>query len=223
METKGGTVKSFYVFGKYPLAQSKVKMILGMAIVLLLLLTLASCQHTYRPVQVRTRPARTLYLVALKKAQEWKPDAYLDNISVGALLRDNYTRPILLFFGFDSPSDDRHSLMITFRSDLDEPEIEQVYFKMANAVHDRIDSEDWPLDSVDALSIAQANGGDEFLSYHNSGPVEMDLYLERRPFVPGATLRWRASYFDELTGDYLRVMLDPQTGKVIGTEWHPSR
>ncbi len=139
----------------------KARVILGLTIILPLLLALTSCQERgYQKVQLRTRPVRPFYPLALKKAQQWKPDAYLDSISVDALPRDDYSRPILLFFGFESPSDDRHSLLIIFQNDVDEPKVEHVYHEVAISARNPINIEDWSLDSTDVLAIAQDNGGD---------------------------------------------------------------
>jgi hypothetical protein len=216
-------MKFFCAFEKYPYFARKVKTTLGIVAVLLLLVTLANCQQTYHQIQLRTRSARDLYPAALKKAHGWRSDAYLQYIDVDILPRDDYTHPVLVCFHFESPSDGHYSLSITFQGDLDEPEIKQFFHETALSVHNPIKSEDWSLDSTDILPIVQDNGGNEFLARHNSETTLMVLYLERQPIAPGALLKWRASYFDKVTGDGLTVTLDPQTGKVIGTEKSTTR
>jgi hypothetical protein len=221
METKGGNMKSRHIPGKHPLTR-KIEMIVRTAVVLLLLLTLANCQHTYYQTPLRTRSARTLYPAALRKALGWRPDAYLESIVVDVLPRDDDSQRVQLRFHFQSPSDDRYSLSVSFQGDSDEMKIKQYSHEMAISVHNPINSEDWPLDSVDVLPIAQANGGDEFLAGRNLEVMLMSLHLQRWSSAPGVLLQWRAIYFDSLTDDRLDVMVNSQTGKITGTERSPS-
>jgi hypothetical protein len=72
------------------------------------------------------------------------------------------------------------------------------------------------VDSLEALAIALDHGGNEFLTQHD--PDQMVLYLERQPTVPGARLKWRASFWDWSTDELLWVKIDPQTGEVIEVE-----
>jgi hypothetical protein len=198
-------------------------MTLGIVIVLLLLSTVTNCGQIHQQVQLRTLSAREYYPQALEKAQQWKPDAYLADISVDVLSEEDSTRRLLLFFGFESPSDDRHSLLITFQEGVDEPKVKNIYREIPISVHNPINSEDWPVDSLKALAIAQGNGGDEFLAKHDPKTALMTLYLERLPKVPGARLQWRASFWDLATSEKVRIMLDPRTGEVIEVDRQPSR
>jgi hypothetical protein len=198
-------------------------MTLGIVIVLLLLSTVTNCGQIHQKVRLRTLSAREYYPHALEKAQQWKPDAYLDRIRVDVLSEENFTRRLGMSFGFQSPNDDHHSLLIFFREDSDEPEVEIVYQEIPISVHNPINSEDWPVDSLKALAIAQGNGGDEFLAKHDPKTALMTLYLERLPKVPGARLQWRASFWDLATSEKVRIMLDPRTGEVIEVDRQPSR
>lgn len=198
-------------------------MTLGIVIVLLLLFTMANCGQTHQQVRLRTLSAREFYPLALEKAQQWKPDAYLDRIRVDVLSEETFTRRLEMSFGFESPNDDHHGLLIFFSEDSDEPEVEIVYQEIPISVHNPISSEDWPVDSLKALAIAQGNGGDEFLAKHDPKTALMTLYLERLPKVPGARLLWRASFWDLVASEKVWVMLDPQTGEVVEVEWQPSR
>jgi len=122
-------------------------------------------------------------------------------------------------FGFESPSDDHHSLLIYFREDTDVPEREIVDHPIPISVRNPINPEDWLIDSVKALAIAQDNGLNKSMAKYDSETASLFLALEeRRPIVPGALLQWRASYLDLGTLEGIDVMLDPQTGEVIEVE-----
>jgi hypothetical protein len=196
-------------------------MILRWVIILLLLFTVTGCEQTPQRPQLRALSARDYYPIALEKARQWRPDAYLSDISVDVLAEEEIGRPLRVSFGFESPSDDRHSLLIFFREDSDEPELESVDHRTPISVRNPIGSEDWSVDSVEVLAIALDNGGSEFLTKHD--PEMMNLYLERLPTVPGARLKWRASFWDWDTGELLDVEIDPKTGEVIEVERQPSR
>jgi hypothetical protein len=181
-----------------------------------ILFTLTNCTQTPQQVHLRTLSAQEFYPLALEIAQEWKPDAYLADIEVDFLPEEDHERRLSMSFGFESPSDDRHSVLIFFREDTDEPEVEIIDHPNPIAVRNPISSEDWPVDSVEALAISQANGGNEFVTKYDPEMTYLFLRLEeRRPIVPGVGLRWRVSYSNLGTGEYIRVMLDPQTGEVI--------
>jgi hypothetical protein len=196
-------------------------MILRWVIILFLLFTITGCQQTPQRPHLRALSARDYYPIALEKARQWRPDAYLSDISVDVLAEEEIERSLRVTFGFESPSDDRHSLLIFFREDSDEPQLERVEHRTPISVRNPISSEDWPVDSVKALAIALDNGGSEFLTKHD--PEMMNLYLERLPTVPGARLKWRASFWDWSPDELIWIMIDPRTGDVIEVERQPSR
>jgi hypothetical protein len=202
----------------------RIRTILKLGVILLAFFTLTNCTQTPQQGRLRTLSAREFYPVALKIAQEWKSDAYLAGIQVDFLPEDEFKKQLSMSFSFESPNDDQQSLLIFFREDTDEPEVKIIHHPVPISVRNPITSEDWPVDSVKALAISQDNGGNEFLTKYDPEMAHLFLSLEeRRPIVPEASLQWKASYSNLSTGEYVRVILDPQTGKVIEVEWQPSR
>ncbi len=195
---------------------------MNIVVVLFLFFTLTNCtQRPPQPVQLRTLSAREYYLIALEKAQQWKPDAFLTNISVRVLSETDFERQPSMSFVFQSPSDDHNSLLIFFGEDADVLKEEISYREDPISVRYPINSEDWSLDSMNVLRIAQKNGGNEFLNKHDPETAVMSLYLERRP--TGAHPKWRASYLDLGDSERVDIDIDPQTGEVIEVKWYPSR
>jgi len=214
-------MESPYRLRKNSCTVRSARTILGLAIVLLMLFTLTNCEQAPQQVRLRTLSAREFYPLALKRAQQWKPDAYLTRVNADILLEKD-PEHLRLSFYFESPSDDHHSLRVAFWEGSSVPETESIYHQFPIEVRNPIKSEDWPLDSVDVLPIIQENGGDEFLAEHDPELVNMTLHLERRPTVPGARLAWRGSYMDYwVTQDGLYIKLNPETGELIEVEWMP--
>ncbi len=215
-------MESLYTTNKYFCTARKIRTILSWVTILLLFFTLASCeQKTPEPVQLRALSAREYYPQALERAQQWRPDVYLEYISMNVLSKEDFTRRLLVLFIFKSPSDERHSLSITFWEGSGEPAVESTYHEIANSVHNPILSEDWPLDSLDVLLIAQLNGGDKFLLEHNPEMTSITLFLERMPNMPEVHPRWRALFW--VSQESVQIIVDPQTGKVVEVEWDPPR
>jgi hypothetical protein len=194
---------------------------LNLVIILLLVLTLPGCKQASVSqtslVRVRTLSAREFYPLAVKRARQWKSDAYLEWVTVG-FRREEDSRHLSLSYGFESPGDDRYSLLITFREGSEEPQVENIYHQVPIEVRNSIDIDAWPLDSVDVLPIAQGNGGREFLVRHRSKSVVTYLDLKPELNVPGARLVWRAGYLDLVTRDSLDIIVDPLTGEILEIE-----
>jgi hypothetical protein len=90
------------------------------------------------------------------------------------------------------------------------------YHKLPISVHNPIDSEDWPLDSLDVLPIALANGGDQFLAKHDPKMGSITLYLQPVPQVPDMRPRWRTTFWD--LEETVHIIVDPQTGEIVEVE-----
>jgi hypothetical protein len=184
----------------------------------------AACGGTPRPVRMRTMSAQAYYAEALQRAQQWRSDVYLFRVTVGFCPVDDLQCSLTLRFGFRSPSDDHHSLMISIEEDAPAYAPEVIDHKIPIKVRNPIEPEDWPLDSVDVLAIAQAHGGDEFLRRHNPAAVDwMKLLLQPLPKVPGARLDWTAQYAVLSSDDKLDIDIDPKTGEVLAVDWVPAR
>lgn len=208
-----------YILGRDLDIMRRIRTILNWGVILLAFFTLTNCTQIPEQGGLRTLSAREFYPMALKIAQEWKSDAYLAGIQADFLPENEFKKQLSMSFSFESPNDDRHSLLVSFKEDTDEPQVKIVDHPVPISVRNPISSEDWPVDSMKALAISQNNGGKEFLTKYDSEATHLFLSLEeRRPIVPGAHLQWRVSYSNLGTGEYVRVMLDPQTGEVIEVE-----
>ena len=194
---------------------TKTKIVLMLVVMWFLLFALAGCERTSEPLALRTLSAREFYPLAVDYAQNWKSDAHLKHISVTFVVKES-SRHVLLFYDFESPSDDRHSLQVTFQEGSTEPEVETIDHSIPIQVYNPISREAWSLDSVDILSIAQKNGGDKFLMRYEPESTLTSLELEHQaPLVPGSRLVWRASYLDMMTRDTLDITINPDTGEII--------
>lgn len=71
------------------------------------------------------------------------------------------------------------------------------------------------MDSVDAWSIALANGGEDYLLRQQDPMTSMAVELDRpRGFMEYGRLLWRVDFFI-LYGPSLDIFIDPQTGDII--------
>jgi hypothetical protein len=194
------------------------KTLIDLAIMALLVLTLAGCNtsvpQTSAPVEARTLSAKEFYPLAVEQARQWKSDVYLVSVTVD-FRHEEDSAPLSLSYGFESSSDDRHSLLITFREGSEEPQVKSIYHQIPIEVRNSIDIDAWPLDSIDILSIAQENGGRLFLLRHRSKSLFTRLFLKPELNVPEARLVWRASYSDLVTKDRLDIIIDPLIGEIL--------
>jgi hypothetical protein len=190
---------------------------------LALLLWLAGCgtgakgtEKYYTPLRVYS--ARAVITDAFAVARYWHPDAYLVDIDV-EMAREG---EIILFpveFGFQSPSDEYHSLAVRCSRPA---HCGKQVFRHPVAVYRTvpIEPDDFAIDSVEAAKIAQRHGGEKFIKRKD---VVMDVQLGRfKPRGKGPVF-WVASYFDAVTREGLYVYIDAKTGEVVGDERMNSR
>lgn len=155
------------------------------------------------------------YDEALDQAIPWKPDAYLSRLSAdvaSSRIDDNIPDERLTYM-FDSPTDADFTYVLDFiggswSSDL----------IPAGAVEPPIQREDWLLDSVDAWSIALANGGEDLLTEHQDPLTVMLVILEHvRVGDVEDVLVWRVVYLVEPggPGNRLDISIDPKTGDIL--------
>lgn len=151
------------------------------------------------------------YEEAMDRARRWKPDAYLSSISAGVAPSSNPYAWLL--FMFDSPSTPDSVYELHF---IGETWTSRLLAKGSmTGMASPIKREDWSLDSVDAWSIAQAHGGEDFLLRHQDPTTSMTVTLAYwRVGTTQDVLAWRASYLI-IYGDSLSIMIDPSTGDIL--------
>jgi hypothetical protein len=160
---------------------------------------------------------------ARESAKQWQSDAYL--ISAHAIVPASqsdgtFTIQDRITFNFRSKADAQHSYLVGFDSKgaLD-------VFKFSDTVAQSddlpIESNDWPLDSLDAWQIALANGGSALLKDYQQQTVDMrcSVSLQRwdptlKPSRTGRVL-WDVLCMDAVTQKSFRFWIDAQNGEVI--------
>jgi hypothetical protein len=73
---------------------------------------------------------------------------------------------------------------------------------------------DWPIDSVEALEIAQAHGGSEFLASRAGWDLSLLMDLDKRQEGTQSVTYWVVSYIDYEASEVLRMKIDASTGDV---------
>jgi hypothetical protein len=178
-----------------------------------------SCTSSTPPpeISVETLSLQALYPEALSIAQKWKEDAYLVRAQTTFWVRgaEGYR---YANFSFRSPSTDVIGLYIGY-----DPEtglFEDEWLSIAKVDSQRepeIRDADWPIDSPQALEIAQSLGGAEFLSGRADRDLYMYLRLRTQREGEQAQTVWTAAYYYETAGQSLIVVIDALTGEVIET------
>jgi hypothetical protein len=156
------------------------------------------------------------YEEALHRATEWSTDAYLSGIMAHPSGSEDGGRKPFLLYRFDSPTAGGSFYSVEFDG---EAWISRVTKESLSAVRPpSIDREDWSLDSVDAWSIALANGGEGFLSQYQDPMTAMSLTLHYRGGGEDVgRLTWRVDFLI-LLGPSLDIHIDLHTGDIIESE-----
>lgn len=183
-------------------------------------LLLASCgpQDGTTPVAVRTLSLQDLYPTAVTLAEDWKEDAYLVDamIPFDTGQPDAYRHANLVF---RSPSTDIIGLSLWYDPETGSWQDEWLSIAKVDPQREpEIRQSDWSIDSLEALEIAQAHGGAEFLAGRPSGELYLRLRLKTEQVAERQLAVWKAMYRHRGTPDYLFVVIDTQTGEVLNVE-----
>ena len=169
------------------------------------------------PVTVHTLSVRTLYPEALQIATTWKPDAYLIGASAYFAIDYPDCSPPSVRFSFYAPSAPYFFLRVQYNSEAQAFEEEAVSSggSIDSVRYPQILDTDWAVDSTEALEIAQANGGAEFLAGRSSHYLcGSSVELEKKMIEGQWVTRWCAGYFDVTTPKSLFVHIDALSGEV---------
>lgn len=193
----------------------------AMGVVLLGLLTLsssmvscASRQHFFDVTgELYVPSAAEHYEEALARAIEWKGDAY--PFSLTADVASSSGAPPTgghLAYYFESVATRRSFLKLRLAHGAWTSE---VISKSSAETYPPMERENWVLDSVDAWSIALANGGEEFLIEHQEPLTSMAATLRHRMVGDHAdVLVWEVDY-TILFGPKLLLVIDPTSGEIL--------
>jgi Tol biopolymer transport system component len=153
---------------------------------------------------------------ALQRAKLWQGDAYLSGIVAVPGSEEGFGGYPGLGYSFHSASAPGAFFVANFSADRWSSEVPARNSSVP--MPSPIARDDWPVDSVDAWSIALANGGEEFLLSHEDPLTNMGLTLDYWRLNSGRTvLAWDVSYL-VLFGSSLHVTIDPKTGDIIEVE-----
>ena len=187
---------------------------LGKVLLLLLSLMLSGCtaRATVSAIDLQVLSVKEYYDDSFAVAREWQADAYLQ--SANAIARQLYDSrpPLRLSYSFFSKGKRSQALIVWIREDLT---IDSEVVNMGGSAEDRreIQVEQWLLDSMDAIQIAQEAGGNEYISEY--GPVEITAFLEYRKKEGANTVVWRISFLRTEAADSYVVEVDARTGEVL--------
>lgn len=155
------------------------------------------------------------YDQARETAVNWQTDAYLVRVSAIPASSASRFGPALTFM-FGSPSAPHSTYVLHLLQGTWESTVLR-----KGAGEDMgwpIKPEDWPVDTVDAWSIAQANGGRDFLAAHRSSQTSKMLILKYQSVGTAENvLAWRVLYLAHPArpGGDLDVVIDPKTGEIL--------
>ena len=156
------------------------------------------------------------YAEAFDRAADWSPDPYLIGITVYPYASKGGDHEPLLRYQFDSHTGGGSLYSVEFDG---EEWTSRATELGASAVRPPpIDRGNWSLDSVDAWSIALANGGEDFLFRYQDPMTAIILTLN----YPGGAedagrLTWRVNFFI-VFGPSLDMHIDPHTGDINDVE-----
>lgn len=171
---------------------------------------LAACRgDSAEPVEVVSLRDNLPQMEAAVRA--WRADAYLEDADLPIQEGNPSTR--LLSAGYNSLSTQFESLLVTIRQD-GSIEVERIAHTAPVTQVDPIATDDWSVDSPEALELALDAAGRAFLEAHADMHCSF-MKLERRTGEPGEPVVWRMVLTECLDGDSLPdVYIDPITGEV---------
>ena len=163
---------------------------------------------------VHTLSMRTLYPEALEVARAWKEDAFLVGADVDFALDDTEHNHLPSFF-FLSPSTEVVGLFVNYDVETGTFSDEWLSIaKMDRSRYPEILDDEWPIDSVDALQIAQNHGGSEFLASRAGWDLHLLMHLRKRQTSGQSMTYWTVLYYDQYAREDLRMRVDASTGDV---------
>lgn len=180
-------------------------------------LPLSSCTapSSEPAISAYTLSAQAEYPKALQFARDWQEDVYLVSALAGFSL--DPADPLLCMFHFRSTSAPLTLLSLT--QDTETGSFEGEWISLAHAspasLGTEIQEQDWPIDSIEALEIAQLHGGAEFFAGRSSHLLSLSLTLEKRRRLGGQVTVWEAVYHDLTATQGFRVFVDASSGDVI--------
>lgn len=175
-----------------------------------------SCGSPTRPptTAVETLSLRDLYPHAVAIAKQWKEDACLVDVELSfwPVGVEGYGRAS---FFFRSPSTDIVQMFVRYRRATGEFTSDLLSVKEEPLRCLQGKDTDWPVDSIDALNVAQAHGGATFLAHRSWENLHLFLRLGKRLEGNRLLTVWWVAYNDTATGQSTEVLIDATKGQVV--------
>jgi hypothetical protein len=150
-------------------------------------------------------------------ARVWRPDAYLANAELP--IRYGSPGPWLVSAIFNSPFEQFEGVLMFLNQD-GSIKTEIVPHTVPVVQVEPIESDDWKLDSQEALDIGLDDQGLRYLEEHPRAGCSF-LSLDRSGVEPGSPVVWRlvlSDCLDPWTGQ--TTVIDATTGEVISRDTH---
>lgn len=155
------------------------------------------------------------YEEAMARASDWQTDAYLRSVSAIPASSTTGVGSMVTFM-FGSTSAPRSIYVLRLLEGAWESSV--LRKGLGESMRWPIEREDWPVDTVEAWRIAQANGGRDFLLAHRDSLTSKMLILDYQSVGTSQNvLAWSVSYgvHPARQGGQLYLMIDPKTGDVL--------
>jgi hypothetical protein len=150
---------------------------------------------------------------AMSMAEDWRPDAYVREVSIDVALPNSPASSNHVAFTFQTPSDDMVSLSISCEEgDCGSLEVDQnPGYPVLHCTP--IDEEDPSISSQEALEVGLQSGRSQFV-YDSHASLSLTLSHISGNQICSDRLTWRVSFFEPVTRG-VRVLLDAKTGEIL--------
>lgn len=171
---------------------------------------------TASPEQFNSQAA-TNYNKAVELALSWQPDAVLYglNIKLPTSLKANLATEIYLF---GSPADQK--VWYTVSINQQSGKITRAWVTKEDfmpQIQYPVKIQYWKTNYVEALQQAEKNQGLTFRDKNPNANISLTLAVSQ----PKNWLWWQVEYQATLSGETLKIKIDPNTGKVVGETGEP--
>ena len=150
---------------------------------------------------------------AMSTAEDWRPDAYVREISIDVALPNSPASSSHVAFTIQSPSEDMVSLSVS----CEEGECRSLEVGQNPGypvLHcSPIDVKDPAISSQEALEVGLQNGGSQFV-YDSHTLLSLTLSHLSGNQVCSDRLTWRVSFLEPVTRG-VRILLDATTGEIL--------
>lgn len=177
--------------------------------------TRPSGQSDHAALPFPSLSVKAVWPVAVEKAREWQPDAYVSNLRLSFDHTDDGGEFGTVDFAFESPSSDEQSLWVICGRTTCASDVMPKPAYRSGIEPVPIQEEDFKIEGKKALEISLAEGGSDYMDIMKQKYIPTFAMLARLDPPDTGNLYWRTSYFDPATREHLDVIIDANSGEVI--------